>query len=504
MACLMGIDLGTSSVRAMIIGSGGETLAVEGEEYPVAIPHPRHAEQEPRIWWEKTVQAVGRAIERSGASPDDITALSFSGQMHGLVCVDARGEPVRPAVIWQDQRSAASVKEIFAGCGRERVVRNVQNAIAPGFLLGSLYWLQRNEPESYRRTKWVMLPKDYIKFRLSGKTLTDYSDAAGSGAFDNVAMGWAWDLLDCLGLDRDKFPPCGPSTELVGHVTEEAARLTGLSRKTWVVNGGADQPMQAIGNGIVGDGMIAVNIGTGGQVSACMDTPRFDSLLRTSTLAHVLPERWYVMGAILSAGASLKWLSGNVLGGTGFGDLSAEAASAPAGSGGLVFLPYLTGERTPHLDADARAVFFGLTPGHGRGHMARAVMEGVVYALRDCLDPILALGLRCDRLIASGGGANSPLWLQIVADVFEREVHRSLTREQACLGAAITAGVGTGTYGCFDEACAALVRFDESTRRPNPGDAALYREGLAVFRDLYHINKDVFKRLSPGPALGSV
>lgn len=496
MPYLMGIDLGTSSVRAMIIRENGDIVATEGESYDVNIPQPRHAEQDPHMWWEKASRVIGRAVDASGIDPEDIAALSFSGQMHGLVCLDAKGDPVRPAIIWPDQRSAESIEKMVGICGRERLVDNVQNAVATGFLLASLYWLRDHEPESYRRTKWVMLPKDYIKYRLSGKVLTDYSDAAGSTAFDNVNLHWAWDLLDCLDLDRDKFPPCGPSTELAGNVTAEASQATGLSRKTWVVNGGADQAMQAIGNGIVKDGVFASNIGTGGQVSTSMSRPVFDPLLRTSSFAHALPDRWYVMGAVLSSGLSLKWLAGNILGGADFGTLSEEAAKVPPGSGGLLFLPYLTGERTPHLDPDARAVFFGLTLGHDRSHMVRAVMEGVVYAFRDCLEVILEMGLPCKRMIASGGGANSPLWLQIQADILGHDVHRSLVKEQACLGAAITAGVGTGLYPGFTEACAELVKFDDKVYRPIAANAPRYREGYQVYREIYRLDKGLFKTLA--------
>lgn len=496
MACLMGVDLGTSSVRAMIVCEGGEVLAVEGEGYDVVIPAPRQAEQDPLLWWEKARAVIGRAVGAAGVPADDIVAVSFSGQMHGLVCLDEKGHPVRPAIIWPDQRSAGSIEDIFAKVGRDRVVENIQNAIATGFLIASLYWLKEHEPECYRRTHSVMLPKDYIKYRLSGKVLTDYSDAAGSAAFDNVKMQWAWDLLDELGLDRDKFPPCGPSTELAGHVTAEASASTGLSRKTWVVNGGADQAMQAIGNGIVDKGVFAANIGTGGQVSTSMDRPVFDPKIRTSTFAHAMPECWYVMGAVLASGLSLKWLAGKVLGDTDFAGLSARAAGTPAGSGGLLFLPYLTGERTPHLDPDARAVFFGLTLAHERSHMVRAVMEGVVYAFRDCMEIIVGMGLPCRRLIASGGGANSDLWLQIQADILGREVHRSLVKEQACLGAAITAGVGTGVYPGFSEACAKLVRFDDRVYSPIPANVRVYDEGFPIYQEIYRADKALFKRLN--------
>lgn len=496
MSYLMGIDLGTSSVRAMLMRENGDILAVEGENYDVVIPQPRHAEQDPHLWWEKTTEVIRRALAKSAVAPDDIAALSFSGQMHGLVCLDAQRRVVRPAIIWPDQRSAAAIAGIMDRCDRDMLIKNVQNAIATGFLIASLYWLKQNEPENYARTAFVMLPKDYIKFRLSGEIVADRSDAAGSLAFDNVNLRWADALLRHIDIDIGKFPPVGPSTQVVGSVTPDAAKATGLATATKVVNGGADQAMQAIGNGIVEDGVFAANIGTGGQISTSMAKPVFDSQLRTSTFAHALPGRWYVMGALLSSGASLKWLAGKVLGQTDYALLSKEAESVPPGTGGLLFLPYLTGERTPHLDPDARAVFFGLTLGHERKHMVRAVMEGVAYALRDCMEIIVGMGLPCRKLIASGGGANSPLWLQIQADVLGHPVHRSLVTEQACLGAAITAGVGAGVYADFAGATRALVRFDDKVYEPIAANEAAYGRGYGVFREIYRLNKELFPKLN--------
>ncbi len=499
MSCLLGIDLGTSSVRAFIMDEGGKELALEGEGYNVDIPRPGHAEQDPDLWVRKAWEAIRRAIAKAGGSvgvrPGDIRALSFSGQMHGMVCVDRDGRPLRPAIIWQDQRSKESIEKIYSAFTREQVGGWVQNAVAAGFLLGSLLWVRDNEPDVYARTAAVLLPKDYLKFRLSGRLVTDYSDAAGTTAFDNVNMRWSKELIEAVGLDPAKFPECLPSTECVGTVTPEAAAGTGLSTATLVVNGGADQSMQAIGNGIVGDGVFASNIGTGGQMSANMDRPLHDPAFRTNTFAHAMPGRWYVMGAVLASGASMKWLARQVLELDGFSQVDSLASQVPAGSGGLVFLPYLVGERTPHFDPAARAVFCGLTLGHDRRNMLRAVMEGVCFALRDSLSIILGLGVECRRLIASGGGANSPLWLQIQADVFNREIHRSVSGEQACLGAAITAGVGAGVYADIPSACARLVAFDPVVYSPNPKNVPVYDDMYEIYKRLYRDNRESFGRL---------
>lgn len=495
MAYLMGLDLGTSSVRALLIREDGARLALHGEQYDVDIPRPRHAEQNPETWYRKTIVCIKSVLASSGIAPDDIAALSFSGQMHGLVCLDGDGCVVRPAIIWPDQRSAEEIREIYARLGRDKVARHCQNGIATGFLIASLYWLAKQERETYDRTATVMLPKDYIKYRLCGRATTDYSDAAGSLAFDNVNLRWAREMIEALDLDMAKFPEILPSTAVVGKVSAAAARETGLATTTAVVNGGADQPMQAIGNGIVADGVFSSNIGTGGQISVGMGRPLSDPGLRTSTFAHVLPGRWYVMGAILNCGAALKWLARNILRDADFAALDREAAGIAPLAEGLIFLPYLTGERTPHLDPDARAVFFGLNPGHTRFHMVRAVMEGVAFALRDGMEIITGLGLSCDRLIASGGGAKSPLWLQIQADILGREVYRSLSDEQACLGAAITAGVGVGTYRNFAEACGELVAIDAAPREPNAKNAATYRDGFRLYQRLYDGNRELFREL---------
>ncbi len=495
MASLLGIDLGTSSVRAMLMRADGTRLGLAGRGYDVDIPAPGRAEQDPEMWVARAGEAIRDVLAAPGVDAGDIAALSFSGQMHGLVCIDKNGTPLRPAIIWQDQRSKNCIEAIYERLGRERVGGWVQNSIAAGFLVASLVWLKDNEPDVYSRIDKVMLPKDYLKYRLSGVVSTDYSDAAGSAAFDNAALSWSSDLLSALDLDPRMFPPCLPATERVGTVTPEASARTGLSTRTVVVNGGADQCMQGVGNGIVRPGVFSSNIGTGGQVSAIADKPLYDGAFRTNTIAHVIPGRWTLMGATLSAGAAMKWLSQRILAMDGFGEVDTLAGSVPAGSGGLVFLPYLVGERTPHLDPDARGMFCGLTLGHGRANLLRAVMEGVTFALRDSLEIILQMGIPCTRMIASGGGANSPLWLQIQADVFNREVVRSLNDEQACLGAAITAGVGAGFYSGFPEACDALVRFDPRTYVPSKAAACRYDELYAVFHDCYRDNKRTFAKL---------
>ena len=496
MSYLMGIDVGTQSVRAMIIEAEGKTSALEMGSYDISIPRPGFAEQDPDVWYTQTVRAVRQVLRASNLAPEAIAAVGFSGQMHGLVCLDERGCPLRDAILWLDQRAREDIQKIYDLCGKDFVTQQVQNKISAGFLIGSLYWLFLHEPQTYCRIHKVMTPKDYVRYRLTGRIAVDYSDAAGTAAFNNLKREWAWPLIEKLGLNPALFPECLPSTDAVGRITHEAASDTGLSEKTRVICGGADQCMQGIGNGVVKEGIFTCNIGTAGQVSACSERPVYDRDLRTNTFSHALPGQWNIMGACLTSGVSLKWFVKSIIGVENFATVDAEAGKIKPGSGGLIFLPYLAGERTPHLDAAARGMFCGLTLGHGRYHMARAVMEGVCYSLKDCMGLLTGMGIRCDRVIASGGGANSALWLQMQADILERAITRSNVTEQACLGAAITAGVGSGVYSGFREACERLVRFDEKAYLPLPENVEIYRKYYHVFRDLYTHNRESFHALS--------
>jgi xylulokinase len=473
----------------------GEVKGTASESYELSIPKPGYAEQSPDTWHDASAAAIRRAAEASGVSPGAIEAVSFSGQMHGLVCVDGEGKPLRDAMLWLDQRAKGAIAQIYDKLGAEFVAANVQNTISAGFLIGSLYWMYLNEPELYGRIKHVMLPKDYVKFRLTGRVVTDYSDAAGSAAFDNVKLRWALPLIEGLGLDAGMFPEALPSTEVIGTVTAAAARDTSLTKGTKIVNGGGDQFMQGIGNGITDEGFYAGNIGTAGQVSACSARPVYDKLLRTNTFAHAIPGRWNVMGACLTSGVSLKWFARSILGINNFADVDREAAKLKPGSEGLIFLPYLSGERTPHLDASARGMFCGLTLGHGKYHMARAVMEGVTYSLRDCMELLAGMGIPCECVVASGGGANSAVWMQMQADVLGREVRKSRVSEQACVGAAITAGVGAGIYPGYQEACREVVKFEDRIFSPMRENAEAYGEHYEIFRELYAANRSSFEKL---------
>lgn len=492
----MSIDLGTSSVRAFIADLERRVYFSESEPYDVSIPQIGYAEQDPLMWYDKTTSAIRRVLRTSGIHPSHISAISFSGQMHGTVVMDEAGMLLTNAVIWMDQRSGEVLSEIYDTVGKELIANSTLNRIASGYMIGTLYWLKVRKPELYSRIQRVMLPKDYIKYRLCGSVVTDYSDAAGSLAFDNRERCWARLLLERLGIRESLFPECLPSTAIVGRITQRAARETGLSEDTLVVNGGGDSFMQAIGNGIISSGIFSSNIGTGGQISTTVDTPRFDPQLRTCTFAHALPNRWQLMGGCLNSGISLKWITRQILQDSDYTVVNRAVADRPAGCNGLFFLPYLTGERTPHMDAGARGVFFGLTLDHGRADLERAVMEGVAYALKDCMNILLEIGAKCDRVIAAGGGARSDVWLQIQADIFERDVYRSASVEQACLGAAITAAVGAGEYPDYETACGICIDRPIAVFHPNEKNAAIYRRMYPIFQEIYMRNKALFAEIN--------
>ena len=491
----LGIDLGTSSVRAFLVSFDPKSSYVDGENYDIQIPHPGYAEQDPLLWYEKLTAVVRRLLSTSGVDPDDIRAVSFSGQMHGMVALDAAGEPIMPVPTWLDARSEDAIREMYDILGEEMIHTHVQNRIATGFLLASLYWTKMHRKEDYERIAHVMLPKDYIRYRLCGRISTDYSDAAGSAAFDNSRFTWAWDVIRGLGLKEEIFPECLPSTQVVGHITEQAARDMGLSVKTQVVSGGSDQCMQSVGNAVITEGVCAAGIGTSSVISTPIPGAIYDRQLRTNTFAHVLPGKCCALVGCLNGGSALKWLSRKVIGVEDYNEISRMAGESGCGAHGLIFLPYLAGERTPHMNPKARGVFFGLNLDHDRKDLSRAVMEGIVFGMKDGMGVLKDMGLSCDRVVAAGGGARSDVWLQIQADILAVPITRSASKEQACLGAAITAAVGIGDFAGFDEACAQCVEPASQVFEPVKEHVALYEEIYEIYKDLYIANKPYFDTL---------
>lgn len=486
MAYLLGIDIGTSTTKAVLFDTNlSQTVAISsGHEYPIHKPQSNYAEQNPDDWWQATIAAVRDVMQQLGAV--DIAGIGFSGQMHGTVLLNADKQVIHPAIIWADQRSSAEVTALLEPFADDEFANITGTHPAVGFMGATLLWLKTHRPDIFADTKYVILPKDYVRLQMTGQVHSEPSDAASTALFDIRASQWSRQIIEKVGLPYDIFPPILASADVVGELTAAAAHQLGLKASIPIVTGCADQPAQALGNGLIATGQASVTIGSGGQVFVPLETAKqTDS--RLHIFNHAIPNRWYIMGAILSAGLSLRWLRDV----TGLQDnkdaypiFSREAAKVDAGADGLLFLPYLTGERTPHMNPHAKGVFFGLSYHHQRGHLARAVMEGVAFALRQTLQISLELGGQVERVIASGGGLESDVWRQIVADILGLPLHQSILTEQAGIGAALLAGVGVGIYPNFEAACRPLMNYGRISE-PNSEHQALYQARYEQFLRLY-------------------
>jgi len=482
---LVGIDLGTSSLKTILIEPDGRMLACVAREYAVDTPRPGWAEQGPETWYQAAVETVHQALELSGIAPERVAGIGLSGQMHGTVCLDASGRSVRPAIIWADQRSVAEVEAINRNIGPEQLGAWTANPLATGFMLATWLWLRQHEPQTTCATRHLLLPKDYLRYRLTGELGSEPSDACSTLMFDTARRCWSAPLLDAMDIDRGVLPAIHESAEIAGVLGVGFAASSGLPAGTPVVLGGSDQAMQAIGNGLVSPGMVSSTIGTGGQLFAPILHPTHDPALRLHCFCHALPDLWHLEAGILSAGLSLKWMRDSLFDGASYQLLSDEASQVPPGAEGLLFAPYLAGERTPHMDPHATGSFVGLTLRHRRAHLVRAAMEGVVMALRQGLELMLELGVSADRVVASGGATRHPLWLQMQADVFARPIHRTRTTEAAALGAAALAGVGVGIYPTVRAACARLVQWDDGVVQPVAANVELYERIFPAFCAMY-------------------
>jgi xylulokinase len=504
MAVCLGIDVGTSGTKALAVADDGRILAVASAAYPCAHPKPLWSEQDPEDWWQATVKAVRGVVKQARLKPADVAAIGLSGQMHGSVFLDKSGSVVRPAILWNDQRTAAECEEIESRAGgRAKLIQMVANPALTGFTAPKILWLRNREPRNFARTVKVLLPKDEIRRRLTGEFATEVSDASGTLLLDVVNRRWSQALLDKLELDADLLPPCYESEEVTGALRPEVAKQLGLTTACKVVGGAGDCAAGAVGNGIVKPGLLATSIGTTGVVFVHSDQPQFDPQGRLHTFCHAVHGKWHMMGVVLSAGGSLQWFqdalcSTATKGGrratTSFKALSEEASATPAGAEGLQFLPYLAGERTPHLDPHARGALVGITLAHGRGHVVRAIMEGVTFALRDSLAIIEELGVPVRQVRAGGGGAKNPFWRQMQADVFGKSVYAMAADEGPAYGVALLAAVGAGYYKNISEACAATVRTTEGSK-PEAKTRKTYDRAFPVFQALYRALKDEFPKL---------
>ena len=485
MRYLVGIDLGTSSLKTLIMDENSKVLAIRTQDYQFASPYSSYAEQDPEIWWDACCKTLQEAIVISGIKAEEIAGVSFSGQMHGAVLLDDRCEVIRPAILHCDARSSKQVQFMKEALGEDGVKELVMNPIYSGFLLPSLLWVRENEPENYQRVRHALLPKDYIKFKLTGEITSDYSDASATLAFDIKNGRWSKEILDTFSVPIDIFPPCYNTDEAIGTVCQAASRQTGLSTRTIVVAGGGDQVMQGIGNGITHLGGSSVNIGTSGQVSFQSDTPILNPKLSTNTFCGYKKGRWITMGAIMNAGLSLKWCN-RLLGQNDYTKINSEVSKVLPGSNGVIFLPYLNGERTPHLNPDISGAFIGCNINTGPAELTRSVMEGVAFALMQCIELCGELGLKTkDYMVASGGGSKSAPWLQIQADIYNIPLRVMETEEQACLGAAIAAGVGVGVFRDMEEGCQRTVRYRNMEVTPDAGAHQIYMEYYQLFKEIY-------------------
>jgi len=492
MGLVLGIDVSTTATKAVLVDERGVVRGIGSGSYEVSTPRPLWSEQDPALWWDAACVAIRSALAAAGVNGDEVDAVGLAGQMHGAVLLDAADVPLRPAILWNDQRTAAECDEI-----RERVPRLVEvtgNDALTGLTAPKLLWVRRHEPEVWARVAHLLLPKDYVRLRLTGEHAIDRADASGTLLLDLAARDWSPEVLGALDLDPGILPPTAEGPDTVGSVTSDAADATGLRAGTPVVAGGGDQSANAVGVGAIDPGVVALSLGTSGVVFAATDRPVVEPAGRVHAFCHAVPQRWHLMSVMLSAAGSFRWFRDALAPGDNFGVLAETAAEVPPGSDGLFFLPYLTGERSPHPDPLARGAFIGLAVRHDRRHLTRAVLEGVAFGLRDGLDLMTAAGVpRPTQVRATGGGIASPVWRQVLADVLEVEIATVTTTEGAAFGAALLAAVGAGHWPSAVEAASALVRASPAAE-PGP-NAAVYAERHAVYRELYPALAPTFPKL---------
>lgn len=501
MSICIGIDVGTSGTKALAINPQGKILAEASSNYPCHHPKPLWSEQDPEDWWKASVKVVKQVVKTAKLKPADVGAIGLSGQMHGSVFLDKNDKVVRPALLWNDQRTEAECLEIekLAG-GRKRLIKMVANPALTGFQAPKILWLRNHEPKNFDRTTKVLLPKDEIRRRLTGEYATEVSDASGTLLLDVVKRQWSKPLLKKLDLDISLLPECYESEEVTGTLTKEVAKKLGLSTDCKVVGGAGDCAAGAVGTGIVRRGLLTTSLGTSGVVFAHSDEPQFDPEGRLHTFCHAARGKWHMMGVTLTAAGALQWFHDAVCaaGAKGkkslYDEITAEAEKVPAGAEGLQFLPYLAGERTPHLDPNARGALIGITLKHGRGHIVRAIMEGVTMALRDSYEIMTDLGVPVRQIRASGGGAKNPFWRQMQADVFGKPVTAMAADEGAAYGVALLASVGAGNYKNISEACKATLETANETR-PDAKTRKVYNQTFPVFQELYAALREEFLKL---------
>lgn len=499
----IGIDIGTSGTKSLLIDNEGNILAEASASYDVLSPKPLWTEQNPDDWWNATIKTVRAVVKQAKVKAQSVKAIGLSGQMHGSVFLDKKEKVIRPALLWNDQRTAAECEEITRRAGgRDELIRMVANPALTGFTAPKILWLRNHEPKNFARLHKVLLPKDEIRRRLTGQYATDVSDASGMLLLNVVERCWSTELLGKLELDPELFAPVYESEQVTGSLLPEVAAQLGLSPECQVVAGAGDCAAGAVGNGIVRKGLLTASLGTSGVMFVHSDEPQYDSAGRLHTFCHAVHGKWHMMGVTLSAAGSMQWFMENVCkelsnrrGGDPYQTLSAEAKQVPAGSEGLFFLPYLAGERTPHADPNARGAFVGLTAAHERGHMTRSIMEGVAMSLRESLEIIKQLGVPVREMRVSGGGAKSELWKQIIADVMNQAACTMNAEQGPAFGVALLAAVGCGEFKNIEEACKATTEVVAKTA-PQRAAAKTYDRSFEIYRSLYGSLKEAYAAIS--------
>lgn len=511
MAFLLGIDIGTSGTKTVLFDNKGNTVANALAEYPMYQPVIGWAEQDPEDWWKATYITIKKILSISGVDPAEIKSIGLSGQMHGAVLLDKNNNVLRRAIIWCDQRNVAECGQITSLLGREKLLEITANPALTGFTASKIMWIKNNEPQIFEKIKKILLPKDYVRYMLTGEFATEVSDASGMQLVDIPKRKWSTEVLDKLGIEKDWLGDLYESQEVSGKISKYASELTGLRAGTPVVGGAGDQAAGAIGNGVIKTGVISSTIGTSGVVFAFSEKVSIDPKGRVHTFCHAVPNTWHVMGVTLGAGLSLKWFRDNfcteekrtaeLIKVDPYYLLDLEAEKVVAGCNGLIFLPYLMGERTPHLDPNAKGVFFGLSAKHEKQDLLRAVMEGVVYSLRDCLEVLKEMGVDVKEVRASGGGGKSKVWRQMQADIFGTDITTINSSEGPALGAALLAGVGVGIYKNVEEACEAAIQVIDR-QRPDPQLHAKYGKFYSLYGRLYKSLQQEFAEVQNyiGPA----
>lgn len=505
MAYYIGVDIGTSGTKTVLFDVLGSVIASAAKEYPLYQPHNGYAEQMPQDWEQAVIETLAAVMAKSGVDANEVKGIGLSGQMHGLVMLDANDQVIRPSIIWCDQRTAAECEEITARVGADRLIAITANPALTGFTASKILWVRNHEPENYEKCRHILLPKDYIRFRLTGEYATEVSDASGMQLLDIPNRCWSDEVLQKLEIDKSMLGKVYESPEITGLLTAEMAALTGLKAGTPVVGGAGDNAAAAIGTGVAENGKAFTTIGTSGVVFAHSSEISIDPKGRVHTFCCAVPGCWHVMGVTQGAGLSLKWFrdqfcgsekeTAALMGVDEYYLMDKEAECSPIGANRLLYLPYLMGERTPHLDANARGVFFGLSAMHTKRDMLRAVMEGVTYSLRDCLEVFREMQIEVDAMMACGGGGTSKLWRQMLADLYGCPIQTLASKEGPALGVAILAAVGTNAYASVPEACKAIIQTNQ-TCLPNQEAMTVYEQYYQLYRQIYPALKTQFTALA--------